>query len=82
MKPILALLFCVAGLSACSETPLEERDDAVIAETEKQIESDAQSLEEAADEAVKILEADLAAELPDPDLNIETGPPPSESEIN
>lgn len=82
MRASLVLLLCAFGLSACSETPLEERDEAEIADTEKQIETDALSLEQAADEAVKILEADLAAELPDPDLNIEAVPPPSEQEVN
>jgi len=50
-------------LAACSETPVEEKGDEAIAEHEIQIEQDAQSLEEAADKAVKALEADIDAEL-------------------
>ena len=58
-------------LSACSETPVEEKGDEAIAEMEAQIEEDAKSLEEAADEAVKALAEDIDAELaadgiPDP----------------
>ncbi|WP_339690776.1 hypothetical protein [uncultured Parasphingorhabdus sp.] len=50
-------------LSACSETPVEEKGDEAIAEMEKEIEQDAQSLEEAADEAVKAMAEDIDAEL-------------------
>ncbi|WP_339824272.1 hypothetical protein [uncultured Parasphingorhabdus sp.] len=50
-------------LSACAETPVEEKGDDAIAEMEKQIEQDAQSLEEAADEAVKAMAEDIDAEL-------------------
>jgi hypothetical protein len=50
-------------LAACSETPVEEKGDEAIAEHEIQIEQDAQSLEEAADKAVKALEEDIDAEL-------------------
>tara|TARA_R110000824_G_scaffold11585_2_gene50632 strand:+ start:2914 stop:3162 length:249 start_codon:yes stop_codon:yes gene_type:complete len=50
-------------LTACSETPVEEKGDEAIAEMEAQIEEEAQSLEEAADQAVKALEEDIDAEL-------------------
>ncbi len=50
-------------LSACSETPVEEKDDEAVAEMEKQIEQDAQSLEEAADAAVKAMAQDIDADL-------------------
>lgn len=82
MKAALAVLLCALSVSACSETPLEERDEAEFIEIEKQIEADALSLEQAADEAVKILEADLASDLPDPDLNIETSEPQVEQEVD
>ncbi|MEO9469164.1 hypothetical protein [Parasphingorhabdus sp.] len=51
------------AITACSETPIEEQGPEAIAEMEKQIESDALSLEQAADEAVKILEEDIADDL-------------------
>ncbi len=61
---IYALLAASALLlSACSETPVEEKGDEAVAEMEKQIEQDAQSLEEAADEAVKAMAEDIDAEL-------------------
>lgn len=50
-------------LAGCSETPVEEKGDAAIAEMDTQIEQEAQSLEEAADEAVKALAEDIDAEL-------------------
>ena len=50
-------------LAACSETPIEEQGEEAIAEQEIQIQEDAQSLEEAADAAVKALEEDIDAEL-------------------
>ena len=50
-------------LAACSETPVEEKGDEAIAEMEVQIQEDAQSLEEAADKAVKALSEDIDAEL-------------------
>jgi len=61
---ILPLLMPAAlALAACSETPVEEQGEVAIAEMEKQIQEDAQSLEEAADEAVKALEEDIDAQL-------------------
>ncbi len=50
-------------LAACSETPVEEKGDEAIAEMEAEIEEDAKSLEEAADEAVKALAEDIDAEM-------------------
>lgn len=50
-------------LASCSETPVEEQGDEAIAEMETRIQEDAQSLEEAADEAVKVLAEDIDAEL-------------------
>lgn len=50
-------------LAACSETPVEEQGDEVIAEMEAEIEADAKSLEEAADEAVKALAEDIDEEM-------------------
>lgn len=50
-------------LAACSETPIEEQGEEAIAEQEIQIQEDAQSLEKAADEAVRALEKDIDAEL-------------------
>lgn len=50
-------------LAACSETPMEEKGDAAIAEMEAEIEEDARSLEEAADEAAKVMAEEIDAEL-------------------
>lgn len=50
-------------LLGCSETPIEEQDDAAAAEIEKQIEGDAKSLEEAAAEAVNVLETEIEDDL-------------------
>lgn len=50
-------------LASCSETPVEDKGDAAIAEHEIQIEEDAQSLEQAADQAVKAMEEDIDADL-------------------
>ncbi|AMO71828.1 hypothetical protein [Sphingorhabdus sp. M41] len=61
LVPLLALTGMI--LAACSETPVEEKGDAAIAEMEAEIEQDAQTLEEAADEAVKALAEDIDAEL-------------------
>jgi hypothetical protein len=58
-----ALVPALLMLAACSEAPMEERGEEAIAELEKQIEDDAQSLELAADEAVKALAEDIDAEL-------------------
>ncbi|MEO9634975.1 MAG: hypothetical protein ABJF89_14525 [Parasphingorhabdus sp.] len=49
--------------TACSETPIDEQGDAAIAALEKQIEEEAQTLEEAAEEAYLVLEEDIDAEL-------------------
>ena len=53
----------VVLVAACSETPVEEQGEEAVAEREMQIEEDALSLEEAADEAVKALEADIDSQL-------------------
>ena len=63
MKFCYLLLPLVAILAACSETPVEEKGEEALAEHEVQIEEDAASLEEAADQAVKALEEDIDAEL-------------------
>lgn len=63
MQKLLPVIILILGITACSETPIEEQGPEVIAEMEKQIESDALSLEQAADEAVKILEEDIADDL-------------------
>lgn len=59
----LIFLTSLSLLAACSEAPIEDQGEAAIAEIEKQIEGDARSLEEAADEAVKVLESEIEEEL-------------------
>lgn len=63
MKQIFFILAPIVLCMGCSETNLDELDDDEIAETEKEVEADAQSLEEAADEAVKVLQAEIQTEL-------------------
>ena len=63
MKVAYAFVPAFLMLAACSETPLEERGEEAIKELEVKIEEDAQSLEEAADEAAKVLAEDIDAQL-------------------
>ena len=63
MKTANALIPALLMLAACSETPVEERGEAAIAEMEQKIEDDAQSLEEAADEAAEVLAKEIDAQL-------------------
>ncbi len=59
----LPLLVAISILTACSEAPLEDQSEEAAAEIEKQIQGDAKSLEEAADEAVRVLESEIEEEL-------------------
>lgn len=63
MRSLSILGSSILLLAACSETPVEEKGDAAIAEMEAQIEQDAQSLQDAADEAAKVMAEDIDAEL-------------------
>ena len=63
MKTANALIPALLMLAACSETPVKERGEAAIAEMEQKIEEDAQSLEEAADEAAEVLAKEIDAQL-------------------
>lgn len=63
MKTANALIPALLMLAACSETPVEERGEAAIAEMEQKIEDDAQSLEEAGDEAAEVLAKEIDAQL-------------------
>ncbi len=63
MKTGNILVPALLVVAACSETPVEEQGEEAIAEREIEIEEDARSLEEAADEAVRALEEDIDAEL-------------------
>ncbi len=65
MRGLSIVPLFASALSACSENPIEEQGEDAIAELDRQIERDAKSLEEAADEAVQALEAEIAAELED-----------------
>lgn len=62
-------------LAACSETPVEEKGDAAIAEMEAEIEQDARSLEEAADQAAKVMAEDIDAELAADGIGAPVTPP-------
>ncbi|QJB68206.1 hypothetical protein [Parasphingorhabdus halotolerans] len=65
MKFAAALPLSLFFVSACSETPIEEHGGEAAAEMEQQIEAEAKTLEQAADEAVEILDAEIEAELED-----------------
>ena len=65
MKKIVFPLLLMATIAACSETPIEEQGDEAVAEMEGLIDREAQSLQQAADEAVKALEEEIDAELAD-----------------
>ena len=68
-------------LSACSETPIEEQNETEMAETEKEIAAEAKSIEEAADEAVKVLEEEIEAELQDDGItSSEPAPAPTDND--
>lgn len=67
-----ALLCLLLLLVACSETPIAEQGDEEIIEMEKQIDAEAQTLEEAAEEAVNILEEEIDAELADDGVSAPT----------
>lgn len=75
MKIGYALAPALLMLAACSETPVEEQGEEAMAEQEKQIEEDARSLEEAADEAVRALEREIDVELADDGIG---GPEPKQ----
>ncbi len=60
--------------AACSEAPLEDQGEEAAAQIEKQIEGDAQSLEEAADEAVRVLKSEIEEDLEDDGF---ANPPPA-----
>ena len=59
----IALVLLPISLVACSETEVDQEDEAAVAKVVKEIEQEAKSLEEAADEAVNILDAEIQAEL-------------------
>ncbi len=59
--PLLASVLFI--LTACSEGPVEEQGEEALLEIENQIEGDAKSLEEAADEAVKVLQSEIEQDL-------------------
>ena len=79
MKSLCIIAPALVILAACSETPIEDQGEEAIAEMETEIEEDAQSLEEAADEAVKTLAEDIDAQLADDGIG---GAEPKQLPIN
>ena len=78
---LLRILVPVAlTLAGCSETPVEEKGDEAIAEHEQQIQEDAQSLVQAADEAVRATEEDIDAELAADGIGDPAAQPPAPPE--
>ena len=57
--------FCALSLTGCAEEPMPKESQAVIQADitpQKQLEADARSIEQAADEAVKLIEAEARME--------------------
>ncbi len=57
-------LMALSLLTACSAKPAEDMQPAADKGTEKQIEKDAKSIEQAADEATKLIEEDARSDTP------------------
>ncbi|MEP2989003.1 MAG: hypothetical protein ABJN65_03880 [Parasphingorhabdus sp.] len=80
MRPITFLILPLFLTAACSETNLDDLDQGELDEIEKQVTEDAQSLEEAADEAVKVLEQEVRTELDDDGVSASV-PPPTPADV-
>jgi hypothetical protein len=57
-------LIALSLLAACSKQPAEDMQPVANKGTEQQIEKDAKSIEQAADEATKLIEEDARNETP------------------
>lgn len=68
-KMTILALFCLL-VSGCSETNLDDLDETELNEIEAEIEEEAKSLEEAAAEAVKILEEEIQTDLNDAGVGV------------
>ncbi len=80
MRPVTFFILPLFLATGCSETNLDDLDQGGLDEIEKQVEEDAQSLEEAADEAVKVLEQEVSAELDDDGVNTSV-PSPTPTDV-
>lgn len=63
MKHLYLSIFPLVMVAGCSETNLDDLDNQELEQIENQVTEDAQSLTEAADEAVKLLEEEIQSEL-------------------
>ncbi|GAB5489445.1 MAG: hypothetical protein Pars2KO_30150 [Parasphingorhabdus sp.] len=81
MKPFVLILLFATFLGACSETDLDILDKAELEEVEKQVETSAQSLEEAADEAVKVLEEEIQLSLDEDGIGTDQQGPVEPAEL-
>jgi hypothetical protein len=59
-------LIALSLLVACSKQPADDMQPIASKGTERQIEKDAKSIEQAADEATKLIEEDARSETPLP----------------
>lgn len=75
MKPIAIMILSIAMMTACSEPDLSDLDEGELEDIERQVEADAKSLADAADEAVKVLEEEVQAELDEDGIGANTEPP-------
>lgn len=81
MKPIAIMILSIAMMTACSEPDLSDMDEEELEDIERQVEADAKSLADAADEAVKVLEEEVQAELDEDGIGANTeSPTPTSAE--
>ena len=66
MKMLTISLISLFLLTACSKQSTDEMQPAANKGTEKQMEKDAKSIEQAADEATKLIEEDARSSTPPP----------------
>jgi hypothetical protein len=63
---VRSILLALCVLSACSKQPADDIQPVASKGKEQQIEKDAKSIEQAADEATKLIEEDARNETPPP----------------
>ncbi len=80
MKRLIYLLAPLSLATGCSETNMDDLNEDELTEIEAEVEVNAKTLEEAADEAVKVLEQDIETELDEDNFGVPTeSPSPDEA---
>ncbi len=75
MKSIAFIILPIAMMTACSDPNLSDLDEGELKDIERQVEEGAKSLTDAADEAVKVLEEEVQAELDEDGIGANTESP-------